>query len=264
MIIGLDATRAPPPPSITVHPPSTPFVPEVPQPAYQPPPNAVFSAYQPPSEIPSPPRSASQPPSSNRKVVQFADNVEEAEAQPPQAPEGPVPTSAPDQQNRHRRHRSGETSRGYDAGDDTDSTPDEYRRRHQGQNGLDPTPEGPLGDGKRRHHRRRKSHDPSSSSATASSSRPQPLPPQPQPDVDRNATLSPASDDTVDLPERFDKQGRRKLVPGEDPLADKLEDILAGKGLGRRLFGNFADGLLGGSRGGPASGNGDGNNRRRR
>ncbi len=175
----------------------------------------------------------------------------------------PAPTLAPDQQHRHRRHRSGETSRGYDAGDETDSTPDEYRRRQQGQNALAPTSNGTDGDEKRRHHRRRKSHEPSASSAAASSSRPQPQPQQ-QPDVDRNATISPASDDTIDLPERFDKQGRRKTVPGEDPLADKLEEILAGKGLGRRLFGNFADGLLGGSRGGSGSGDADGNNRRRR
>jgi hypothetical protein len=63
--------------------------------------------------------------------------------------------------------------------------------------------------------------------------------------VDRNATTSPASDVTVELPERFDKYGRKKPEPGEDVLADKLEAFLAGKGAARKLFGNFADGLLG-------------------
>jgi len=173
----------------------------------------------------------------------------------------PAPTTVPDQQHKHRRHRNGESSRGYDAGDDTDSTPDEYRRRQQSQIGLAPTPNATTAEDKRRHHRRRKSHDPSSSSAASSSSKPRP---PTKPEVDRNATVSPASDDTVDLPERFDEHGRRKPVPGEDPLTDKLEEILSRNGLGRRLFGNFADGLLGGSRGASGSGDADGSNRRRR
>lgn len=36
---------------------------------------------------------------------------------------------------------------------------------------------------------------------------------------------SAASDATIELPPRFDPQGRRK---GDDPLADKLETILSG------------------------------------
>jgi hypothetical protein len=82
--------------------------------------------------------------------------------------------------------------------------------------------------------------------------------------VDRNATASPASDATVDLPERFDKYGRKKPESGEDLLADKLEAFLAGKGATRVLFGNFADGLLGGSRSGSGSGEANGNGRRRK
>ena len=77
---------------------------------------------------------------------------------------------------------------------------------------------------------------------------------QQTPQLDRNATASPASDETIDLPERFDKQGRKKAEPGEDFLADKLEEFLKTKGPARRLFGNFADGLLGGSRGGRGTG----------
>jgi hypothetical protein len=82
--------------------------------------------------------------------------------------------------------------------------------------------------------------------------------------VDRNATASPASDETVDLPERFDKYGRKKPEAGEDLLAGRLEEFLNGKGAARKLFGNFADGLLGGSRGGSGSGEANGSSRWRK
>ena len=58
---------------------------------------------------------------------------------------------------------------------------------------------------------------------------------------------SPAqSDETIDLPERFDEHGRLKPERGEDPIADKIEDFLAGKGSAGKLFKNLTDGLLGG------------------
>jgi hypothetical protein len=64
------------------------------------------------------------------------------------------------------------------------------------------------------------------------------------PELDRIA--SPAdSDATVELPARFDEKGRKKPESGQDPLADKIEDILAGKGAAGKIFGNFLDGLLG-------------------
>lgn len=63
--------------------------------------------------------------------------------------------------------------------------------------------------------------------------------------MDRNTAASPVSDETVELPERFDKYGRKKPESGEDVLTDKLKAFLAGKGATRKLFGNFADGLLG-------------------
>jgi hypothetical protein len=57
---------------------------------------------------------------------------------------------------------------------------------------------------------------------------------------------SPApSDETIDLPERFDKNGRKKSQAGDDPAADRLDNILAGKGATGKLFGNFVDGLFG-------------------
>ena len=102
-------------------------------------------------------------------------------------------------------------------------------------------PNGTSGDhssNRRRHHRRSRSHGPSPSAAGPSLS-------QQQAKVDRSETASPASDETIDLPERFDSQGRKKAQPGEGFLADRLEGFLSGKGPARKLFGNFADGLLG-------------------
>lgn len=76
---------------------------------------------------------------------------------------------------------------------------------------------------------------------------------------DEPRSPSPAhSDETVDLPPRFDKDGRPKAQRGEDPIADKIEDFLAGKGSAGKLFKNLTDGLLGGGGGG-----GDDGKRRR-
>lgn len=46
----------------------------------------------------------------------------------------------------------------------------------------------------------------------------------------------------MDLPERFDSKGRRIPDKGEDPLADKVEELLGGGG----GFGKFIKGFLGG------------------
>lgn len=40
------------------------------------------------------------------------------------------------------------------------------------------------------------------------------------------------SDATIELPDRFDEQGRKKPERGEDPLADKIDEFLSGKGKG--------------------------------
>ena len=56
------------------------------------------------------------------------------------------------------------------------------------------------------------------------------------------------SDTTVDLPERFDKHGRRKQERAEapsDPIADKIEEFLSGKGSAGKLFKNITDNFLG-------------------
>lgn len=70
---------------------------------------------------------------------------------------------------------------------------------------------------------------------------------------------SPAhSDTTIDLPDRFDQYGRRKPERGEDPLAEKIEDLLSGEGVGKLL--DKLTGVFGGGSGG----DGDGGRRRRR
>lgn len=63
----------------------------------------------------------------------------------------------------------------------------------------------------RRHHRRARSRD----------------------DVSRPPSPAP-SDATIDLPDRFDQYGRKKPEKGDDPLADKVEELLGGKGRGGR------------------------------
>jgi len=60
-------------------------------------------------------------------------------------------------------------------------------------------------------------------------------------------TPSPApSDETIDLPERFDEQGRPKPARGEDPLADTIGEFLGGKGPVGKMLLSLTDGLVGG------------------
>lgn len=188
-------------------------------------------------------RSTSQPPA-HRKSVAFADAAKNTS-------NTSSTTIDSSQQSGHHRHI--DATRGYEAGDDTDSIIDAQRtNRSTGRSqpsansvnaasaaaasSLDPR------NGKKRHHHRRRSAEPSTSSGarsapvdtSASTSRP-PAP-----------AASPApSDETIDLPERFDKYGRKKPEADEDPSADRLDNILAGKGTTGKLFGNFVDGLFG-------------------
>ena len=53
------------------------------------------------------------------------------------------------------------------------------------------------------------------------------------------------SDETIDLPERFDQDGGKKAERGGDPLAGKIEDVLSGKGTAGRIFQKFAGGMGG-------------------
>ena len=67
---------------------------------------------------------------------------------------------------------------------------------------------------------------------------------------DDSRSPSPAhSDETIDLPERFDEYGRPTKSEREqemDPLAAKIEDLLSGKGTAGKLIRSLTDGLLGG------------------
>jgi hypothetical protein len=180
------------------------------------------------------PRSTSQPPV-HRKSVAFAEA-------PDVAGNPSSTTIASSQQSGHHRHV--DATRGYEAGDDTDSTIDAQRSnrdsaRSQAQplnaasaaaaSSLDPR------NGKKRHHSRRRSADPTATTRSAPMNTHGPDP-----------AASPApSDETIDLPERFDKNGRKKSQAGDDPAADRLDNILAGKGATGKLFGNFVDGLFG-------------------
>lgn len=161
----------------------------------------------------------------------------------------------PEAERSRRRRRD----RGYEAGDDTDSTADDQRRRNRG---LDPGTaerEPDRKDEGTRHHRRRRSHDPSSSSrrdrdrdgerdrdrdrdgsrATNGSSRTKDKGKQ------RQTEDGGDSDATEELPARFDNAGHKKTERGEDPVADRLEDLISGKGAAGKVFGNFVDGLFG-------------------
>jgi len=226
---------------------------EEPRSADQPPAETPASTYQTRTETPEPslrpqsdvPRSTSAPPPGSRKSVQFVDNVL-SEAQAAEA-------SGTAEEGQNQRHRGGESSRGYEAGDDTDSAPDEYRRRQQGQHpssssapGQNIPPMDSNGDpssSRRRQHRRRQSYEPPSSTSKAKER-------EQEQDRDRRRpgrqnSSSPDSDVTIDLPERFDKHGKKKPEPGDDVLADAFQDILTGKGPAGKLFGNFAEGLFG-------------------
>lgn len=54
-----------------------------------------------------------------------------------------------------------------------------------------------------------------------------------------------SSGETVELPPRFDPNGRPVPQRGEDPLADKLEDFLAGRNSAGKMFQKLTGDLLG-------------------
>ncbi|KAL9602089.1 MAG: hypothetical protein Q9219_002085 [cf. Caloplaca sp. 3 TL-2023] len=93
----------------------------------------------------------------------------------------------------------------------------------------------PHGHRKHRHHRHQHEAPPTAASNPESST-----------NTLVNSARSPSptySDATIDLPQRFDERGRKIPEKGEDPLADKIEDLLGGGGGG---FGKFMKGFLGG------------------
>lgn len=68
------------------------------------------------------------------------------------------------------------------------------------------------------------------------------------------------SGETVELPPRFDVEGRRMPERGDDPLADRLDDLLNGRGVAGGLLKKLTGDILGGDRDSER----DGGRRRRR
>jgi len=81
--------------------------------------------------------------------------------------------------------------------------------------------------------------------------------PRPRPRPERSGTAESAhSDSTEDLPPRFDGRGNPVAQRGDDPLADKVEDMLSGKGTAGGFLKRLTGDLFGGDD--------DGRRRRRR
>lgn len=79
------------------------------------------------------------------------------------------------------------------------------------------------------------------------------------------STPSPApSEETVDLPERFDEDGRPKPGLDENPLAGTIQEFLGGKGSVGKMFLTLTDGLIGSGGGGGGNGGGGSRDDRRR
>jgi hypothetical protein len=231
--ISRDMAAPEPPPDIHIQPPSTTIPPSYPIPIATTTPSHV---YPPPDDrLPDPASSprhsqTSPPPSSPRKSVQFSEKPEVSTFSDPV----PIDSEAVSPERHHHRHHHSH-SRGYEAEDDTDSTPDDSRRRTQEQSTRSRDIEEATNGNEKRRHRRRRSHDPGSSHREPSSR-----------DRSIERVTSPAdSEATVDIPARFDEKGRKKSEPGDDPLADKFEDMLSGKGAAGKVLGNFFDGLFG-------------------
>ncbi|KAJ5503033.1 hypothetical protein N7463_005907 [Penicillium fimorum] len=111
---------------------------------------------------------------------------------------------------------------GYET-DDSDSTVERYSYSHRGGRNHS------RDRGRDRHHdRRRRSssvpHPPMPYPSPASSHRRHPSAPKPHERRDQNKVSEVESDSTVDLPSRFDEQGR--LLAERDPAVDKFEDLV--------------------------------------
>jgi hypothetical protein len=190
----------------------------------------------------SPPRASSQPPLAAKNVA--FDLQSEASAVSDADPK------------RHRKR--GETSRGYEAEHDSDSTIDGRDQRYPTHHPISETESDPEQGSRQRSHRRRRGtydddrdHDRHSRSRLESKSRHKDAPP--------DGPLSPTgSDVTVDLPERFDRRGRKKPERGDDAVADFLDQMLSGKGPG----GKYLKKLFAGA--GGDEGDDHGGHRRRR
>lgn len=150
-----------------------------------------------------------------------------------------------DTEDGHRRHSGRE---GHRDGDRRRSAPDLYdgtasddgerrrrrRRRHHDRDAdqdRNAESDGQTRSDDRRRRRHRKSRDPQSSASGSQRG--------------RNRRDSSSSEETIDLPPRFDQEGRKMDQRGEDPIADKIQDMLSGKGLAGGIFKRLTQDFLG-------------------
>lgn len=196
-----------------------------------------------------------------KKSVTFNPELDFSDAPTPAPERGRENDSESPDVARHRRHERERDSerdrdrrrreRDYDAGDDfSDDTPFEDHRRRGSQSERDRDRERDRG---ARHSSRRersdtqsldrdsesvrdKDRDPKRSSTISSGSNSS----RRNKDRNRDRDVSPAgSDETVDMPDRFDERGRRKpgadgngdRSPEQDLIAESLDQILGGLGL---------------------------------
>ena len=278
-------------PNLTIPQPFTQRPPQTQQSAssYVPPTEQVFVSAdqrQPRSRSPGTPAASTTP--TNEKRVSFAPKPEFSEAPK-------IPNVEPDDADlaRHRqRERPSERAnekdgdrdrdrdrrqhdggrRDYDAGDDfSDDTPFEYKRRKSHDRGGG---ERDRDGGQRKRSSRRERTDAQSPDREADSNRDRDRNRDDEKSTPRTSSRrkrdgSPSSDTTVDLPERFNSQGRKKQgnsksgqASEQDTLTESIGKLLGGKGLGD-VLGN----LLGGgddkdSDSGKKGGGGSGRSRR--
>lgn len=131
-----------------------------------------------------------------------------------------------------RRHQRNETNKTYEA-DDSDTTLDDSDRRHprsrSNSNSRNTSPKRSS----TRFHNEATSSSTSSAPAHLGISRSMAHPSHHSSrNRDPAGPTSPApSDETIELPERFDERGRKMPEKGDDPIADLLNRFLSGKGL---------------------------------
>lgn len=209
-------------------------------------------------------------PSEEKKHVQFASRPEFSRSISGDDQSTDTEIISPDTSRRRRHHY--ETNRGYEASDDTDTLPEEdprsraydtassSRRRERDERDRasgDSTPRGNRSrdrdrDRSRELPRDRDDRDRTRDQENRRGSRSQ---------RERQRQDPEESDATIELEPRFDDKGRRKPDANSDPLASKLDEILAGKGASGKILGNFMEGLFG-SEG--RNGNSAGKEKRRR
>jgi hypothetical protein len=176
---------------------------------------------------------------------------------------------SPDTARQHRRHH--ETSRGYEASEDTDTLPEnDPRSRAYDTAGASRRRERDERDRfsgdttATRGNRNQDSGQPRDRDAPRESDRDHDTRRSSKSTRERPQQDPEDSDATIELEPRFDEKGRKKGTEADDPLASKIEDMLAGRGTSGKLFGNFMEGIFGPEGRSADKGEGSGGKERRR